>query len=438
MEKDMEVIMGQPLNSDEFYELEEKFKKFFDCVLNNDYYYYPSNLNLNPEYMKKCDAKKIYSFGYLHQNNHINFPGHLRENYNLYVKGIIPIQDEINKQDGNYFLDRGLYYDDIGICNHMTEQNYFSAISFGNDKAMYHLGLHFKSTGRPSIAKNYFLMAINSGNNMAMYELGCYYREIKNYDLMEKYFLMAFENGNIMSIYGFGCYFRDIKNYNLMKKYFILAFENGYTDVMFELANYYQNIEKKNKFIADYCYVLCAKKDPIAFVHNINVYRYPNWNIKFQNKENIYVIIDNMCSFVCSNKMDIEDFYSLVFFIFRFLNIGTIKTSTDKQNIKNKFISIKNEITIKNLDGFLTFISKILYGKGTNKVSKRINQEKKEIIQDIINMFSITSVDDSQDNNKLNINEILKIEYDEYLADKYKPGGKIYLKAKKDFEKRSK
>jgi hypothetical protein len=210
-------------------------------------------------------------------------------------------------------------------------------------------------------------------------------------------------------------------NYKLMKKYYLLAI------IMFENHNAYSRLvyyceRVRNRMMIDYLFLIM---------------KYPQYRKYFIDSniliENICIIIDNICELICFEKLDIKNFGGFINFVFKYLkdvpidilvrSINDLCTDTNNEEIE----------TLKYLNKFLVYIGKIKYKK---KKDKQSNKLLNLIFKNHPLMFNYcqhyTNI-----LNKVSIQELLKIKYNEYLEEKYKPGGKIFIEAKLDFEKRS-
>jgi TPR repeat protein len=313
----------------------------------------------------------------------------------------------------------GNYYENIEKNYDLMKKYFLMAIEKGNAHAMNNLGYHYRNIEKNyDLAKKYYLMAISLGDSDAMYNLGHYYEHIEiNYDLSKKYYLMAISLGNTDAMCNLGNYYENIeKNYDLMKKYFLMAIEKGNTHAMNNLGYYYEHIEKNYDLSKKY-YLLIIDID-------INKFREFFVNYIQKTIELERLIINDICNLFDYDSLKFKKIKILMICIFDYLK--------SEQNYDK---------LPENIDMFILYTAKIMFKKSKKEDSKEIvnvklidkNEKHKKIIEKLIN----DSVDSSINFSRLFINKYLKAMYEGYKEQKYIPGNKGYLKAKKDFEMRS-
>jgi hypothetical protein len=311
-----------------------------------------------------------------------------REMFNLREQNIQSKENIPNVQNAQYqrYIEECFY---IGYYYHFVEQD--------NNKM-----------------EKYYLIAINCGYSYAMFFLGYYYQKKEKWDLMKKYYLMAINKKNTHAMFFLGIYYYNDENIYMVSNYFLMCLEN--------------NIEYFTK----------------VFIDTFG-------NLIYHNYKKFLIIIDELCYRISTEKYSITIFELLLKIIIKYLNSGGYKIYFSNSNLNPSNLNLnpneQNEICIQteldNLDIFLMYLSKIMYGKETEK-----RRNEKKIVTELMNTFpfithnnyvnnKLNNKSNDKLNDKLNIKEILKLKYIEYLNSKFAPGGKGFIKAKKDFDERS-
>jgi hypothetical protein len=275
-------------------------------------------------------------------------------------------------------------------------------------------------------------MAIDKGNVSAKYYLTeiYKYKEKGKDDLVEKLYIEIIENNDFYDrevLDDIRYFFQNkSKKYDLMKKCYlkIINTEQSIFDkyeAMMNFADFYYKIEK-NYELASYYY----SEISIGYYEIFDDYV----RREIENSEVEPLIIDKICKYVYQKKTN-GYWYEIVSYIFSYLS----RTLNDSKN------NISDDV-----NKFLMYISKIIYSekegeskRGESKrgeLKKEMNEKNKKIINEIIGKIPI-KINSETSEKSIDTLELLKIKYIEYLDHKYKPEGKGYTHAKKDFEKRS-
>lgn len=137
----------------------------------------------------------------------------------------------------------------------MAKKYYIKAIKMFNDAdSMHGLGIIYHTINKKyELAEKYYLKAIKYGNENALYNLGLCYFEQKNYIMMQKYFLLAVRHGLPQAMEGLAMYYQDIEiNYENIKKYNLMAIEHNYVNSMYNLGYFYHKIEPNEDLMVKY------------------------------------------------------------------------------------------------------------------------------------------------------------------------------------------
>jgi hypothetical protein len=345
--------------------------------------------------------------------------------YDLFIYDKIFIPNETINQYNKECYYIGLYYE-IKKNYELMEKYYIKANENGNPDAMYNLGwLYFYVKEDTKLMEKYFIMATEKGNINAMYTLGKYYEITININLMKKYYLMAISFGCINAMIKLGLYYNNIEGRKLLtKKYLNMAVNKGNIEAMEYMGNYYIKFEK-NKYLSGHYYHLMSQEDPYELI---------DWGILEKANHKLFdIVINNILHIIYLEKHDIYYFYKLVKYVFRFLYMFYFQPNFNKKTFNNLMI-------------FFTYLGRIKYGKQTD-----YRKKQKEVLKDIMEFFQLVIVIDDSENvvqircpkirnitlKEIDIDEILKIKYNEYIENKFTPGCPGYLKTKKDFEERS-
>lgn len=186
----------------------------------------------------------------------------------------------INKKIKGYVL----YY--VGSClpNYLKIKMYTKSAEYGNDKALFRLGIlqnneeylsrsfnkgnkdaayllgqKYEKSGDYEMAEYFYISSILSNNDIrAMNNLAIIYFRQKNYKQMINLYLRAINEGNPYSMYNLGIYYESIEDYNNMIKYYTMAAQKNIPQAMVRLGAYYHDIgdiDNMLKYYKDASYI---------------------------------------------------------------------------------------------------------------------------------------------------------------------------------------
>lgn len=161
---------------------------------------------------------------------------------------------------------------------------YTMAASLNHSKAMYKLGMHFKTKKNNKLMKRYLKQSAQLGNADALIELHWYYYDIQKYNKAVEYLQMAIDLNNFVAVNLMGEYHQLITgDTDEMLKHFNQAAEMGSTEAMVNLGEFYEqigNFDKMKHFFekaagegnSDGAYSLALYYDSIDDTENMVTY----------------------------------------------------------------------------------------------------------------------------------------------------------------------
>jgi hypothetical protein len=365
---------------------------------------------------------KIFNHHFVDFNDTVNVIKN-RKYYDLFVNNKLFVPNEQNNEQYSeecYHL--GLYYFVNTELGNLVEKYLKFAVSLKNINAMFLLGYCYRMWREYDSMKIYLLMAVSFENSNAMNELAVYYQYYeKKYNLAKKYFFMAISFGNSDAMVNIARYYRDSKKFDSMKKYLFMAIDKQNNNAFNDIYYYYSEVEN-NMALACYYLVVCLKKNIDYFIHEF----YNIWiNIisdesKYYNKY-LIIIFDKLFRKICSENIINPTFEWSLRMIFQ---------NIDRNLNLSQYLKSNNCVGSIDFNNFLIYLGRTLYGKETPE-----RKDKKKIINKLINESPESDYYCVNPDLILFLKKILKKKYDEYIESKFAPGGKGYLKAKKDFEK---
>jgi hypothetical protein len=212
-----------------------------------------------------------------------------------------------------------------------------------------------------------------------------------------------------------------------MKKYHLMAIDRNYLPSMKYLGFYY--IKIGNYDLASYYLSLIV-------THSCDFFKFDgacNSCECVNNSEVSERIAKRMCKIITTKFFSASDFEYLITYIFLWAKPGkkvlnrylmeiereTEKETKEKNKVGSDIEKETNEETDEKsdfFDDFLIFISKFMYETESDPIKKKINEERKKILDNfnekIIQRFFYYP------EKKINIKDLLKIKYYEYLNKK--------------------